>query len=70
MDQILEKIEEMEVVPVVAIENASDAPKLGRALMSDGLSCAEITFRTAAAAEAVRLMVSECPGVLRELAPS
>lgn len=29
-----------------------------------GLPCAEITFRTAAAAEAIRLMGSECPDIL------
>ena len=64
MDQIIEQIRKMGVVPVVAIENAADAPKLGQALSAGGLPCAEITFRTAAAPEAIRLMAEECPDVL------
>lgn len=64
MDLVIEKIKEMGVVPVVAIENAADAPRLGAALSAGGLPCAEITFRTAAAPEAIRLMAAECPGVL------
>jgi len=64
MEQLLEKIQKMGVVPVVAIENAADAPKLGQALSAGSLPCAEITFRTAAAPEAIRLMAEECPDVL------
>lgn len=64
MDLILEKIKKMGVVPVVAIEDAADATKLGNALIAGGLPCAEITFRTAAAPEAIRLMAAECPDVL------
>ena len=64
MDLVIEKIKEMGVVPVVAIENAADAPRLGAALSAGGLPCAEITFRTAAAPEAIRLMAAECPDVL------
>ena len=64
MSEILEKIEKMGVVPLVAIENAADALNLGKALSAGGLPCAEITFRTAAAPEAIRLMAAECPDVL------
>ena len=64
MYTVLEKIKKLGVVPVVAIETASDAPKLGIALSAGGLPCAEITFRTEAAAEAIRLMTQECPDVL------
>lgn len=49
---------------MVAIEDADSAPALGRALAKGGLPCAEITFRTAAAAEAIREMARECPEVL------
>ena len=61
MDQVIERIKKMGVVPVVAIENAADAPELGKALLAGGLPCAEITFRTRAAAEAIRLMAQNCP---------
>ena len=64
MGTILDKIGELGVVPVIAIENAADAPQLGRALLAGGLPCAEITFRTAAAPEAIRLMTAECPDVM------
>lgn len=64
MNTVLEKIGRLGIVPVVAIENAVDAPKLGDALRSGGLPCAEITFRTAAASEAIHLMATECPDVL------
>lgn len=64
MNEILQRIGELGVVPVIAIEDADDAPKLGRALIAGGLPCAEITFRTAAAAEAISRMASECPDVL------
>jgi len=64
MDPVLDKIKEMGVMPVVAIESAADAPRLGQALSKGGLHCAEITFRTAAAPEAIRLMAAKCPDVL------
>jgi len=46
----------MRVVPVVAIQKAEDALPLADALLEGGLPCAEITFRTAAALDAMRLM--------------
>jgi 2-dehydro-3-deoxyphosphogluconate aldolase/(4S)-4-hydroxy-2-oxoglutarate aldolase len=64
MTDILQQLGQLGLIPVVAIERAADAPKLGRALLDGGLPCAEITFRTAAAEEAIRLMASECPDVL------
>ena len=64
MDKIIEKISAMGVVPVVAIENASDAGGLGDALIKGGLPCAEITFRTAAAASAIRTLCNSHPGIL------
>jgi 2-dehydro-3-deoxyphosphogluconate aldolase/(4S)-4-hydroxy-2-oxoglutarate aldolase len=56
MSAILDQFEEMGVVPVVAIENAQDAMPLAEALIKGGLPCAEITFRTAAAVDAMRIM--------------
>lgn len=64
MIDVLQRIGELGVVPVIAIDNAADAPKLGQALLDGGLPCAEITFRTAAAAEAIKLMTAACPDVL------
>jgi 2-dehydro-3-deoxyphosphogluconate aldolase/(4S)-4-hydroxy-2-oxoglutarate aldolase len=52
------------VVPVVAIDRAADAAGLGEALLAGGLPVAEITFRTAAAADAIRVLRRAAPGVL------
>jgi 2-dehydro-3-deoxyphosphogluconate aldolase/(4S)-4-hydroxy-2-oxoglutarate aldolase len=46
----------LKVIPVVALERAADAPRLADALVAGGLPCAEITFRTAAAADAIRAL--------------
>jgi len=59
MSDIFEKIGQLKLVPVVKIEKASDAPALGNALAEGGLPIAEVTFRTDAAEEAIRLMVKE-----------
>ncbi len=56
MSEILKQIEKMRVVPVVAIQNAEDSMQLSDALVEGGLPCAEITFRTAAAVDAMRIM--------------
>jgi 2-dehydro-3-deoxyphosphogluconate aldolase/(4S)-4-hydroxy-2-oxoglutarate aldolase len=47
MNGVLERIGELGIVPVVAIDDAARAKPLGRALLDGGLPCAEITFRTA-----------------------
>ena len=44
------------IVPVVVLQDAKDAEPLGRALMAGGLPVAEVTFRTAAAADSIRAM--------------
>ncbi|NTW38543.1 MAG: bifunctional 4-hydroxy-2-oxoglutarate aldolase/2-dehydro-3-deoxy-phosphogluconate aldolase [Cellulomonadaceae bacterium] len=44
------------VVPVVVLENAADAAPLAAALVAGGLPVAEVTFRTAAAQDAIRVM--------------
>jgi 2-dehydro-3-deoxyphosphogluconate aldolase/(4S)-4-hydroxy-2-oxoglutarate aldolase len=56
MADVMEKIEAMKIVPVVAIHNAAQAGPLVDALVAGGLPCAEITFRTDAAAEAIAVI--------------
>jgi 2-dehydro-3-deoxyphosphogluconate aldolase/(4S)-4-hydroxy-2-oxoglutarate aldolase len=58
MQEILDTLGRLGLVPVVKIERAEDAVGLGRALLAGGLPCAEITFRTAAAEEAIRRISS------------
>ena len=52
------------VVPVVALDRADDAPPMAEALLAAGLLCAEITFRTDAAAEAIEGLRSRFPEML------
>ena len=48
MNEILQTISKIGIVPVIAIEDASKAVPLAKALVEGGLPVAEITFRTAA----------------------
>lgn len=64
MNEILKKIQEIGIVPVVVLEDAKDALPLGRALCEGGLPCAEVTFRTDAAQESIRIMAKEFPDML------
>ena len=64
MNKILEKIGELGIVPVVKIEKAEDALPLGRALMDGDLPIAEITFRTSAAEESIKILNRELPQLL------
>ena len=59
MNTISKIIQEMGVVPVVVLHDAKDAKPLAQALCEGGLPCAEVTFRTEAAEESIRLM-TEC----------
>ncbi len=64
MDDLLEEVGRLGVVPVVKIERPEDAVDLGKALLAGGLPCAEITFRTAAAEEAIQRISSNLPEVV------
>lgn len=64
MNEILKEISKIGIVPVVKIDNAKDAVPLADALIKGGLPCAEVTFRTAAAEEAIALMTKEFPEML------
>ncbi|MDO4428813.1 MAG: bifunctional 4-hydroxy-2-oxoglutarate aldolase/2-dehydro-3-deoxy-phosphogluconate aldolase [Atopobiaceae bacterium] len=52
------------VIPVVVLERVEDAVPMARALLDGGLPAAEVTFRTAAAADCIREMVEKCPDIL------
>lgn len=56
MSDIIARFKALRVIPVVTLERAPDATLLGDALVEGGLPCAEITFRTPAAAEAMRTL--------------
>ena len=64
MNTMIEKLAEMLVVPVVILDDEKDAEKLADALVKGGLPCAEVTFRTAAAEESIRIMSTKYPDML------
>jgi 2-dehydro-3-deoxyphosphogluconate aldolase/(4S)-4-hydroxy-2-oxoglutarate aldolase len=61
MSSLESVLREFGVLPVVKIENADDAQSLAEALIRGGLPCAEITFRTDAAEEAIRKIKEKYP---------
>ena len=60
----LERLRNAGVVPVVVLDRAEDAIPTARAMLAGGVDVMEITFRTAAAAEAIRNVAAECPEML------
>ena len=48
-------------IPVVVIKELSETDKILKALKNNGINCAEITFRTACAAEAIAYAVKNYP---------
>ncbi len=65
MDQITRQISEIGVVPVIKLNNPErDAAPLAKALCDGGVAVAEVTFRAAGAATAIRLMKEACPDMI------
>lgn len=58
------QLEKTGVVPVVVLEKVEDAVPMANALVAGGLPAAEVTFRTAAAADCIKKMADECPDIL------
>ena len=64
MNNILEELCGYHIIPVVVLNRAQDAKPLAKALCEGGLKCAEVTFRTEAAEESIRIMASEYPDMM------
>ncbi|MFV0287236.1 MAG: bifunctional 4-hydroxy-2-oxoglutarate aldolase/2-dehydro-3-deoxy-phosphogluconate aldolase [Demequina sp.] len=56
MSDVLASLGRHRLVPVVVLDSAADASGLADALVAGGLPVAEVTFRTAAAVESIRVM--------------
>lgn len=61
--QRLDEILTQPVMPVLAVNDPESAVPLARALMAGGLNTLEVTFRTQAAAETIRRIRAEVPGM-------
>ena len=64
MKTLEEQFYDYAVVPVVVLNDAEDAAPLADALVKGGLPCAEVTFRTEAAEESIRIMSEKYPEML------
>jgi 2-dehydro-3-deoxyphosphogluconate aldolase / (4S)-4-hydroxy-2-oxoglutarate aldolase len=64
MHDVITRLGQHWVIPLVVINDAADAPSLARALAAGGLPCAEITFRTPAAEASIRAITDAVPEVL------
>ena len=58
---MFERLKETGIIPVVSINDADNAKPLAEAVYTGGLSCIEVTFRTAAAKQAIRNIKDNCP---------
>lgn len=59
-----QRLQQIKIVPVIAINDAAHAVPLAKVLVENGLPCAEVTFRTDAAQESIRLMRDAYPELL------
>lgn len=64
MKTIAEQFSSFGVVPVVVLNDAKDAAPLAKALCEGGLACAEVTFRTEAAEQSIKIMTEQFPDML------
>lgn len=64
IQQLSEKLRQIKLVPVIAVENAQDILPLADSLADNGLPVAEITFRSEAATQAIKLLRQQRPDIL------
>ena len=64
MHAVLEELKKIGIIPVIKIDDADKAVPLAKALIAGGIPCAEVTFRTAQAEEAIRRINQEVPEIL------
>ena len=64
MTDMMLQLKQIGIIPVVVLYDKLDAVPLAECLMEGGLPCAEVTFRTAAAEESIRLMAKTFPEMI------
>ena len=60
-EKLNEVIKSVGVVPVIALNDAKKAVPLAKALLAGGVPCIEVTFRTAAAEDAIKAIHAKVP---------
>ena len=61
---VLSRLAAAGVVPVVVLDDAKDAVPTAKAMLAGGIDVMEITFRTAAAPDAIKAVAENCPDML------
>lgn len=61
---LLKQIEQIKLIPVIKLDSPDNASPLAEALINGGLPAAEITFRTDAAEESIRIMSARYPDMI------
>jgi 2-dehydro-3-deoxyphosphogluconate aldolase/(4S)-4-hydroxy-2-oxoglutarate aldolase len=64
MNDLLTKISNIGIVPIVTLDKPQQAAPLAEAIYAGGIECAEITFRTTAAEESIKIISKEIPEML------
>jgi len=64
MNDVVKQLSLIGIVPVIKIDRVEDAKPLAKALIEGGLPCAEVTFRTACAKEAIAAIAEEYPEMI------
>ena len=64
MIDVIKKIRDIGIVPVVKLDSSEQAVPLGRALIAGGIPIVEVTFRTDAAEESIKKLVAELPEIM------
>ena len=64
MNKVVEELGKIGIVPVIALDDAKDAEPLAKALIEGGLPCAEVTFRTEATEESIKIMSEKYPELI------
>ena len=60
----MQKIFDLKLVPLVVLDDATDAVPMAKALVEGGIPVTEVTFRTDAAADVIRAMAEQVPEIL------
>ena len=64
MNEILKRVSDIGIIPVIAFNSVEEAVPLCKALVAGGLPAAEVTFRTACAEDCIRTIAKEVPEML------
>ena len=63
MNDVIERVAKLKLIPVIKLNTPAEAEPMAKALINGGLPIAEVTFRTDAAEEAIKIMHRDYPEI-------